>query len=290
MGGKKKQKHCSYIKPHAPHVWTRANDEFTDAKTVWCPGVAQATEDRHVHIWDEVSPIYREDLSKEFNDLWNGPFECPCGQSAWLKDGVKKRLIKTEVRFPAADVMERTMALKAKLDRGDEFTEEDKAELQAIADALVEAFKPLVAAFQKMAEQVVEYIASFLDRLDPETVRELHRLAQTYGEPAEAPVETIELRDAMTGEIIAEHVIGHDPIAATQHAATEIVEDALQPVLAPNPSDPVEVAKKALAEPFKEPFQLSLADGEMVGQPSLFESPRAIHDILDTPINRRYLN
>lgn len=293
MASKKPKKACPTAKPHQQHVWSGEVLKF------FCPGVKSA---EHVHVWDAASgPIMREreidapGLMEVVSEPWNGPIECPCGLAAWLTNGVKKRLVKTEVRFPNADVMERTLALKSKLDRGDELSEEDKAEFEAIAAALVEAFKPLVEAFQKMAEQVIEFLATFLDRLDPETVRELHRLAQTYGEHTDSPPETIELRDVVTGEVIAEHIIGHDPISATQHAATEIVEDSLQPLLAPDSTDPIEAARRAVAEPFKEPFHLSMADGEMVGQTSMFEdSPlaqaarRAAQDSLLGDTLRRY--
>lgn len=266
MGGTKKSKHCGYVRPHAGHVWRDQNSKM-DRKH-WCAGTVE--ESRHVHVWDAANgPIMREreidapGLLEVASEPWNGPFECPCGQAVWLKNGRKVRTIKTEVRFPKADVMERTLALKAKLDRGEEFSEADKEEFQAIADALIEAFKPLVAAFQKMAEQVTEYLQSFLDKLDPDIARELHRLAQTYGEPVDTPVETIELRDAVTGEVIAEHVLGYDPIAATQHAATDIVEDAAQPLLAPEPSDPVEIAKRALREPFTAPFKVNMTHSDL---------------------------
>jgi len=264
MAHKKPQKHCNYIKPHPAHVWP-ADADARGVPKLWCTGTAvDPSRGPHVHVWDQTGPVMRttEETYAKVTVLWQGVCECPCGQSAWLKDGRSKRAVKAkEVRFPKADAYERTLALKAKLDRDgpDAMSEEDKAELQEIADALIEAFTPLVQAFQKMAEQVMEYLMAFLDRLDPETVREMHRLAQTYGEHADSPVDTIELRDAETGKVIAEHIIGYDPIPSTQHAATDLVEDALQPNLAPNPHSIAEVARKAIAEPFNEPFHVNIA-------------------------------
>lgn len=269
MGGKKKTQTCGYIKPHPSHVWRNNKDgEPLDAAPKrFCPGVAQKSVNAHVHVWDAANgPIMREreidapGLLEVVSEPWSGPIECPCGLAAWLHDGVKKRdLPPKEVRFPHAEIMDRILALKSKLDRGEEMSEEDKAEFEAIAAALVEAFKPLVEAFQKMAEQVIEFLATFLDRLDPETVRELHRLAQTYGEHTEAPVETIELRDSKTGEVIAEHIIGHDPIAASQHINAPIVnQESVQPAIDPSSLlDPAIVAAhRSVREPFVRPFRI----------------------------------
>lgn len=231
MGGTKRQKHCAYVKPHPSHTWKTLKHEG-----VWCPGTAQTAENQHTHIWD-AGVVKVGKMDDDLEDLVpvNGAVECPCGKSAWLKDGRKVRsLAPKEARFPQADAYDRTMTLKTKLDKSgpEALSEDDKAELKAIADALVVAFEPMVKAFQKMAEQVMEYLQSFMDRLDPETVRELHRLAQAYGEPTERPAETIELRDALTGEVIAheEPIVwnGFTPLAADRHAATEIVEDSEQ--------------------------------------------------------------
>lgn len=255
MGGTKKQKHCGYVRPHAGHVWRDPKSKL-DRKH-WCSGTAS---DVHVHIWD-AGVVRRDDFPV------NGPAECPCGASAWLHNGVKKRSLKEgETRFPHADTYERILALKGKLDRGEEFTEADRAELAAIGQALMEAIKPLVEAIQKMFEQIGEYITAFLDQVDPVLIAELVEMSKANGEKPDH-VETVTL---MGDEgAIAEYVISHEPLAATQHAATEIVEDAVQPLVAPDPNDPVEVAKKAVAEPFKEPFHLNMADGEMIGQPHL---------------------
>ncbi|UAJ16176.1 hypothetical protein SEA_TINYMINY_86 [Microbacterium phage TinyMiny] len=250
---KKKQRSCNYIKPHESHTWRRESGQ-----AVWCPGVVSK---EHVHMWDNGAhmPIMRDlsdghayVLHSRYDDegeYWQGAFECPCGKSAFLKNGRKMRIIKPGApveRFPNADHLTRLRELKEKLDAGGEeaLTEEDKAELQALATALIEALQPLVAAFTAMAEAALAVMADFMDHIDKAELERLSRLAQAFGEKVE------------TGPVPIQ-VVDYDPMGASQHVATSIVEDALQPNLAPDPTDPVEVARKAIAEPFKEPFRIS---------------------------------
>ncbi len=296
MVSKKKSKACGYIKPHPSHIWKGEVLKF------FCQGVAQRDGFEHEHIWDnsaqgrtmpimvnaDVTPPrpYILYSPRDDSELWQGPVECPCGQSAWLTDGRKVRdLPPKEPRFPQVDVLDRIRALKAKLDKGgsDSLTEEDKAELKEIADAIVSAFQPLMESFQKMAEQLMEYLTAFLDSLDPDTVREMHRMAQVYGEHAETPAGTIELRDAATGEVIAEQVLGYDPIAAVNHNARAIAEDSLQEFIAPDLHDPVEIAKGAIAEPFKKPFHIEITpdDPAMRGRDIVVPIQPTLREIAD---------
>ncbi|WMI33182.1 hypothetical protein SEA_RIKSENGUPTA_86 [Microbacterium phage RikSengupta] len=241
---KKKQRSCNYIKPHESHTWRRESGQ-----AVWCPGVVSQ---EHVHIWDREYNIregWDDENKRGTGDLVNGAFECTCGKSAFLKDGRKMRIIKPGApveRFPNADHLTRLRELKEKLDAGGEeaLTEEDKEELQALATALIEALQPLVAAFTAMAEAALSVMADFMDHIDKAELERLSRLAQAFGEKVE------------TGPVPIQ-VVDYDPMGASQHVATSIVEDALQPNLAPDPADPVEAARKALAEPFKEPFRIS---------------------------------
>ncbi|UVF61414.1 hypothetical protein SEA_SPARCETUS_85 [Microbacterium phage Sparcetus] len=241
---KKKQRSCNYIKPHESHTWRRESGQ-----AVWCPGVVSQ---EHVHIWDREYNIregWDDENKRGTGDLVNGAFECTCGKSAFLKDGRKMRVIKPGApveRFPNADHLTRLRELKEKLDAGGEeaLTEEDKEELQALATALIEALQPLVAAFTAMAEAALSVMADFMDHIDKAELERLSRLAQAFGEKVE------------TGPVPIQ-VVDYDPMGASQHVATSIVEDALQPNLAPDPTDPVEVARKAIAEPFKEPFRIS---------------------------------
>ncbi|UYL85375.1 hypothetical protein SEA_HAGER_82 [Microbacterium phage Hager] len=246
---KKPTKACSYVLPHPQHVWT--NNPTDKEEKFFCKGIAAP---EHVHIWDRnpKMPIMRAPdgtayvLFSPYDEdgvVWNGPCECECGASAWLHDGRKKRSLKTVDRFPKADTLERITALKAKLDRGEDLTDEDKAELEAIGNALMEALRPLIAAFEKMYEQMAEYITAFLDQVDPVLMAQLIEMSKAHGEKPDA-VQTVEVRGS-DGELIAEHIVSYDPISANHHAATEIVEDSEQ----------------RLVEP--EPFPAS--DGEMVG-------------------------
>ncbi|QGH74033.1 hypothetical protein SEA_HIDDENLEAF_83 [Microbacterium phage Hiddenleaf] len=232
MVHKKPLKACSYVLPHPQHVWT--NNPTDKEEKFFCKGIA---EPAHVHIWDNPKnmPVMRAPDGKAYvlfspydedGEYWQGPLECSCGASAWLKDGRKKRDLKTEDRFPKADSFERITVLKAKLDRGEEFTDEDKAELEAIAAALMEALKPILAAFEKMYEQMAEFITSFLDKIDPVLMAQLIEMSKAHGEKPDR-VETVELMGS-DGRVIAEHIVSYDPISANQHAATDIVEDAEQ--------------------------------------------------------------
>ncbi|QPX61926.1 hypothetical protein SEA_DANNYDE_82 [Microbacterium phage DannyDe] len=226
MVHKKPLKACTYVLPHPQHVWT--NNPTDKEEKFFCKGIAAPA---HVHIWDSPKgmPIMRAPdgqayvLFSPYDEdgvYWQGPIECPCGASRWLKDG------RVEERFPHADSYERIVALKAKLDRGEEFTDEDKAELEAIAAALMEALKPILAAFEKMYEQMAEFITSFLDKIDPILMAQLIEMSKAHGEKPDR-VETVELMGS-DGRVIAEHIVSYDPISANQHAATDIVEDAEQ--------------------------------------------------------------
>jgi hypothetical protein len=231
---KKRQKHCMHIKPHKAHTWEHVKQSpipgaVRTHEKVYCPGVGQ----HHVHVWDANSyPIMRRPDGKvaalgEAGVPVTGPFECVCGASAWLHDGYKKRDISGE-RFPLADPMERILALKAKLAAGKELDEADKKELNEIADALIEAFKPIAEALAKLAVQVGEYITAFLDRVDFVKIAEMVELSKAYGEKPDA-VETVTLMgDNM--EPVEIVVAGAEAVPASAHAAlpTEIVEDSLQ--------------------------------------------------------------
>ncbi|AWY05177.1 hypothetical protein SEA_KRAMPUS_82 [Microbacterium phage Krampus] len=233
MAHKKPLKACTYVLPHPQHVWT--NNPTDKEEKFFCKGIA---EPAHVHTWDNPKnmPIMRAPDGQAYvlfspydedGEYWQGPFECSCGSSAWLKDGRKKRDLPAKAeRFPKADSYERIVALKAKLDRGEEFTAEDKAELEAIGTALIEAVQPLIKAFEKMYEQMAEFITGFLDQIDPVLMAQLIEMSKAHGEKPDS-VQTVEVRGS-DGSLIAEHIVSYDPIPANQHAATDIVEDAEQ--------------------------------------------------------------
>ncbi|QLF84404.1 hypothetical protein SEA_KARATE_81 [Microbacterium phage Karate] len=246
MAHKKPLKACSYVLPHPQHVWT--NNPTDKEEKFFCKGVATPEElipaepkngdvvfaapgskIEHVHAWDaEPDKIIVRTGGFGGAVPWQGPFECSCGKSRWLKDGRA-----TEERFPVADSYDRVMFLKAKLDRGEEFTAEDKAELEAIAAALMEALAPLIVAFEKMYEQMAEFITSFLDKIDPVLMAQLIEMSKAHGEKPDR-VETVELMGS-DGQVIAEHIVSYDPISANQHAATDIVEDSEQRLVEPEP-------------------------------------------------------
>lgn len=260
----KKTRACGYIKPHPSHVWTdthkvaeikngrKTGEILEESRQVFCLGIAQGPIEEHKHIWEHGLPIRADVLQIDPMNpiLFNGAFECPCGKTAWLKDGVKVRDIKggdTVIRFPNKDHMTRLQELKAKLDEGGEeaLTEEDKAELQALATALIEALQPLVAAFQTMVEAALIVLADFIDHIDKEELERISRLVDAYGEKPEAePVDV--------------QVVGYRPLTARELSYTAMAEDSLAPILAPDPTDHVEVARRAIREPFAEPFKLTV--------------------------------
>lgn len=247
----KKMRACNYIKPHPSHTWPK-NADARGSEKFFCMGIAQGPIEEHKHIWEHGLPIRAEGASALDPDpaLYNGAFECPCGKTAWLKDGVRVRDVKggdPVLRFPKAEHMTRLLALKEKLDAGGEeaLTEEDKAELQALATALIEALQPLVAAFQTMVEAALIVLADFIDHIDKEELKRISRLVDAYGEKPEAePVDV--------------QVVGYRPLTARELSYTAMAEDSLAPLLAPDPTDPVEVARRAIREPFAEPFKLTV--------------------------------
>ena len=81
---------------------------------------------------------------------------------------------------------------------------------------------PLMEQLQKMGEMIVKMIQSFLDSLSPETVAYLAELGKSIGEKPDH-VDTIELRDSMTGEVMSTELLTPAPISAVP--ATAIVAD-----------------------------------------------------------------
>lgn len=221
-GSERKQKHCGYNRPHQPHVYSGEKEREqgkSGARKFWCPGRASASGDHHVHAWDVGQPV----VNLQTNELWNGPFECVCGASKWLKDGIAG-----PDRFPHGDPLERIMALKDKVDTygPDSLDEDDKAELAAIADEIVRILQPLMDQLLKIGEMIAQMIQSFLDSLSPETVAYLAELGKSIGEKPDA-VDTIELRDSMTGEVIATELLTPSPIAAVPTTALLSDEDQI---------------------------------------------------------------
>ena len=235
----KKQRQCGYIKPHLAHIYDRERQPPQPGavrsyeRRLWCPGVATATaEAAHKHVWenDRDMPVMRGEDGKPYilfspydeNPLWEGPLSCSCGKSKFLKEGRYKP--KETVRFPRADPLERIMALREKLDTGgpEAIDEEDKAELEAIAADIIRILKPLMDQLHKMADMIVKMIQSFLGSLSPETVAYLAELGKSIGEKPDS-VDTIELRDSMTGEVIATQLITPEPVHAAP--ATAILSD-----------------------------------------------------------------
>ena len=235
----KKQKHCGYIKPHLAHTYDRERQSPQPGavrsyeRRLWCPGVATAkAEATHKHVWesDRDLPVMRGEDGKPYvlfspydeNPTWEGALSCSCGMSKWLKDGRYKP--KKIARFPQVDGLERIMALREKLDAGgpDALDDDDKAELQAIAEDIIRTLQPLMEQLQKMGEMIVKMIQSFLDSLSPETVAYLAELGKSIGEKPDH-IDTIELRDSMTGEVMSTEVLTPSPISAVP--ATAIVSD-----------------------------------------------------------------
>lgn len=205
----KPQKVCGYAAQHPAHVWNRYSPATGIERSFWCAGVAQET--KHVHVW-EGSPIRTAD-----GDLKDGVVECSCGMSKWLTDG------RSEVRFPQADPITRLMALRDKVNAHgpDSLSEEDRAELNALAAALVAALKPLQDALRALGEQVEMAMTSFLDSIDSETMTELARLAQIIGEKPDTPeTDTVDLVDS-NGSVLDTLVIAHPPISATDLRSDE---------------------------------------------------------------------
>lgn len=191
----KPRRQCVTAVQHKAHTWVRIED--VDAERYWCSGVVSG-KTGHLHIWENLeTPILRETESAFLLEtvLWDGPLECSCGMSRWMKDGFYANGdADEEVRFPLGDTLQRIRALRYKFESGEEITEADKAEILTIANALQKAFEPLMQAFSKMAELVGEAMISFADYLPPETRSNLDELGKAYGEKPDK-IEVIDLLD-----------------------------------------------------------------------------------------------
>ena len=232
----KKSKPCGYIKPHPAHVYEHQSSmPYGHREKRWCGGIGMEQQQRttHVHVWDRPGELIFKPQHESVKfmladpgfegDLWQGPFECSCGKSVWLTDGVRKRDLPE--RFPKADIMDRIMALKGKLASGKELDDRDKEELQAMADALIAAMQPLIEAFGKMVEQVGEYLQAFFDSISPETWAQLSELAKAYGEKPDE-VATVELVD-FEGSVIDTVMVTAAPASAVN--AISLQEDSAFP-------------------------------------------------------------
>lgn len=211
---------CPNTGAHRSHVWSNP-DVLGDARPgrLRCPGRAVA----HRHEWDLEYPVLQRLDGKrttlgETGFPWRGPFECRCGMSRWLQDGRAG-----ETRFPNADPLLRIMALseRVKVEGGSALSEEDTAEIQAIADMLIEALRPLIAELQRMAHMALKVVATFLDSLPPEVVAHLVELGKAFGEKPDA-VDTISLVDG-NGTVIDTRVISPTPVSAAN--AISLQED-----------------------------------------------------------------
>lgn len=265
-GSERKQRHCGYNRPHQPHVYSGEKEREqgkAGARKYWCPGRAEATaEAAHKHLW-EFGPVFKDNGPDAPGDLFNGPFECSCGKSVWLKDGV----LESAQRFPHADALERITALKAKLDSGgpEALDEQDKAELEAIAADIIRVLQPLMDQMQKMGEMIVKMIQSFLDSLSQETVAYLAELGKSIGEKPDH-VDTIELYEE--GTLIATHVLTPTPAPAAP--ATAILSDEDQ----------------MLSEPITSPAEISVEVPQVRLQPGHAIVGGRIISLDDLPIAR----
>jgi hypothetical protein len=80
--------HCGVNSPHKAHTWSGA---IMNVGRNWCPGVV--LEGKHVHDWEgRTEPVLREVVIgypiERFTEVWNGTYNCRCGQSVWLVDGL----------------------------------------------------------------------------------------------------------------------------------------------------------------------------------------------------------
>lgn len=227
MGGKKPIRKCLTRTEHKPHVWRSEVQSpqpgaVRHEEKLWCPGVNATTED-HVHQWDKGVRIMEPTQPSVPR---TGPFTCTCGMSRWLFNGVVKRELAE--RFPHADAYDRILALRAKLARGkEEWNAADQAEFEAIGEALVAAFKPLVEAMQKMGEQVVEYMQAFFDRIDPAMLAQLAELAKAHGEKPDE-VNTVCIV-GLDGKVERELLITPPPVAAVNAMALQPDDEYVEP-------------------------------------------------------------
>lgn len=217
---------CETATPHPQHVWIQDYQEGGRINKFFCRGVEAPT---HIHIWDATPRGQVICSTGGFGGVgsgpWNGPFECSCGMSRWLVDGVAEA-----ERFPRADPHERTRALKAKLDRGETLSDRDIAELQAIGEALQAAIAPLVEAFSAMMQQMGEYITSFLDKVDPKLMAELVEMSKAFSGETGDEVNVIEIMGS-DGVLIDTMLLTPTPAAAVN--AISLQEDH-EPVVTSN--------------------------------------------------------
>jgi hypothetical protein len=165
----------------------------------------------HQHVWERPEPVYQKlngKLAKlgETGVPWNGPFECICGQSIWLTDG----------RPGKEDPVIRLAKYKAKLDAGEELTEEELADLKEIGEAMVQALNQFIEALAPFIKQVADFLADFWANL-PEYLKD-HLVQLRDIELDIEPIQTVDLVDP-AGNILDTINITPPPLGVTQIVA-----------------------------------------------------------------------
>jgi len=158
-------------------------------------------------------------------------------------------------------MMERMTELKAKLDAqasdGEEpsLTAQEQEDLDQIVQSVMEAVKPLMAAFRDLVEHFVEWMGDFVNST---AWTELANLSMSVGE-RESQVETIEVVDT-DGNVVAVHPITPVPAAAQDHVSLNVASPLVQPVL--DHRSPTDMAiERSLARPFTDPLHIGLLGG-----------------------------
>jgi len=168
----------------------------------------------HKHLWEMGEPL--EDRP---GVLYNGVKECPCGISVWMADGV--RAAQPQEPEEQTDPLLRIMEYKAKLDAGETLDDDEIADIRAIAEAMVAAFKPFMEALQKLAEDVAKGISAFYADLDPyhrDLLMKVHDMAEVGSLDDDSNRIVVAQGGSLVGEI---PIMGGVPIPGLNHVAMD---------------------------------------------------------------------
>ena len=204
------------------------------------PEVAPEPEP-HVHIWDVNPPVHRdrtdlldghgEVVGAIFEELWNGPLECSCGMSRWMTDGLAGP--QPEPVEEPHDPVIRLMEYKAKMDAGEELTEEEIADLRAIGESIAAALKPLWEALMKMVDDVVKALTPFIELFSQDQAQLI--TAVTEASEQHIPPTATGAIDIVDGETLVGRIplMGGIPVPSLSHIALDNTAELSMPTHEP---------------------------------------------------------
>ena len=211
-------------RPTHEHIWDRA--ERLDMPIVYDPTASVKT------AYILFSP-YDEDALD-----WQGSLECSCGKSTWLTDGRLAGHVTAEPTaevgadevpddLTSTDVLAWLGELRAKLESGEEPTEDEKLRFNAVGAALAAAIEPLIEALKGMWEGVGQYIMAFIDLIPPAEREVLLKLSEAFD-----PAPTIELRAGLNDDVVATRIVSDEDQSILGHP---LANPAYPGIVGPSP-------------------------------------------------------